>query len=633
MGFISFLHNPIKNKIPNEYTSGMLGKPIRGINIRYKGKVISEDNETINDAGDNNFTINETIAYTITLIQPDGGESWARGTSHPISWMDNFPGTVDIELWKNYAKVSDIATGVAGASYQWNIPGGTTAGADYKVKVYRNGNHSVVDSSTAFFEITLTASGFIEVLQPDGGEEWLRGTSHLISWTDNLAGTVSLELWKGAAKDSDIATGVTGSTYNWNIPAGQATGTDYSVVVISDDDPAISDESDADFTIVETIPGTITVLQPNVSGLQWVRGYEYWISWIDNLTTENVDIELWKGDVKDSDIATDVAGSTYIWTIPSGQTLGVDYSIKVRGHISTTIEDEGDNDFEILAYTPGGSVTVLQPNGGEEWVLNNQYWVSWVDNLFENVNINLLDVTDPNNPVVTSIATDVPGSTYIWLIDDATFQAGNNYKIAVTGSVNTALTDTSDAVFSIIDSPGGEIEVIQPNGGEEWTVGNSYWISWVDNIVANVSIELIDSASYAPALQDTFLIATNVPGSTHIWTIPGTVGTGDHFKIRVFLGADEDLSDATFTINPAVLALVYPNPANNQISLQLLETTPDNYSVMLYNRFNSLVYQKNISTFGPERIHLPAAHLPEGIYFVVLKSEKAVFTSKVVVQH
>ena len=42
--------------------------------------------------------------YSVTVIQPNGGETWAQGTSHLISWTDNLSGPVKI---------------------QWSINGGT----------------------------------------------------------------------------------------------------------------------------------------------------------------------------------------------------------------------------------------------------------------------------------------------------------------------------------------------------------------------------------------------------------------------------------------------------------------------------------------------------------------------------
>ena len=62
----------------------------------YKVRILSNDNGVIFDESDGNFT----IASDITVITPDGGESWLAGTTQNIIWTDNFTENVKIDLLK-----------------------------------------------------------------------------------------------------------------------------------------------------------------------------------------------------------------------------------------------------------------------------------------------------------------------------------------------------------------------------------------------------------------------------------------------------------------------------------------------------------------------------------------------------
>ena len=105
-------------------------KGIRGENFtRWNVK----DDGNIFDLSDGNFTI---INNDITLISPNGGESWLTGTSQEITWSDNITGDVKIELFKTGAFNSTIAVSTqSDGSFDWNIPSGTIPDSDYKVKI------------------------------------------------------------------------------------------------------------------------------------------------------------------------------------------------------------------------------------------------------------------------------------------------------------------------------------------------------------------------------------------------------------------------------------------------------------------------------------------------------------------
>ena len=96
------------------------------------------------------------VAVTLTVTSPNGGESWAAGSAHAVTWTSSgVAGNITIDLYKAGALNSNIGTAnVSAGTYAWNIPAGLSAGTDYKVRIYQA---SVEDYSNADFTITSAA--------------------------------------------------------------------------------------------------------------------------------------------------------------------------------------------------------------------------------------------------------------------------------------------------------------------------------------------------------------------------------------------------------------------------------------------------------------------------------------------
>jgi hypothetical protein len=209
------------------------------------------------DFSNNNFSIN---MGSITVVSPNGGEIWNVGSTHQILWTDNICENVRIELWKGGAYNSLIcASTPSTGSFTWTIPPipAATSGNDYKVKIMSIGLNSgttvaVYDFSNSNF--TITSGSFIIVTSPNGGEGWARGSTHIITWQDNIPQNVRIELWKGGVFQSLIAYSVpsNGSCY-WAIPATQPLGSDYKVKILalsSNATNTLFDFSDNNFSIL-----------------------------------------------------------------------------------------------------------------------------------------------------------------------------------------------------------------------------------------------------------------------------------------------------------------------------------------------------------------------------------------------
>jgi subtilase family serine protease len=134
---------------------------------------------------------------------------------------------------------------------------------------------------TGAFETPQT--GVIGITSPNGGENWLTGSTHTISWnySINSGSKVEIDLYKGGLLNKVLATGVSiGSgwigTYTWNIDSATKAGSDYKIKVTTD--KGVTDMSDAVFTISATPTASITITSPK-GGESWQIGSTNTISW------------------------------------------------------------------------------------------------------------------------------------------------------------------------------------------------------------------------------------------------------------------------------------------------------------------------------------------------------------------
>jgi parallel beta-helix repeat protein len=301
---------------------------------------------------------------TIIVVVPNGGENWKQGSPQMIRW--NYTGNpgpnVKIELLKGIAvnriinASTSIGTGGSG-NYTWIIPYNQVLGTDYKIRINSTSNAALTNMSKANF--TISAGVPITVVKPNGGENWKQGSTQTVKWSysGSPGSKVKIELLKGTALNRVInastSIGSAGSgSYSWKIPYNQVVGTDYKIRVTSTSNAAYTDKSNANFTISAGAP--ITVVVPN-GGANWKRGSTHTITWsYTGSPGSKVKIELLKGTAVNRTInaSTSIgsAGSgSYIWNIPSTQTLGTDYKIRINSTSNAAYTDKSNANFTISA--------------------------------------------------------------------------------------------------------------------------------------------------------------------------------------------------------------------------------------------------------------------------------------------
>ena len=531
------------------------------VSNKYKISVYNKVDASIGDTSNNYFSVDtissgdtSSIAKTITLVQPDGGEKWAWNTSHLISWYDNFAAPVKIELLKGGSIYSVLASSVSGNGYAWSISNTVPVDTTYKIRVLSTADTTIADTSSASFSVLATPSGGeIKLIQPNGGDQWAHGEKHLISWYDNFSDSVKVELFKGGAFYSVLASNITDNRYAWTIPDSLPADTNYSVKVLNQADTTIADESDSSFTIlVHSLGESITLEQP-VGGEQWAHGEQHLISWKDNFT-DPVKVELFYQNTFNSVLDSNITDNRYVWTVPATLTADTGYRIKVLNMADTTISDESDSSFTILVHPLGESLTLVQPDGGEKWAHGEAHLISWLDNFSNPVKVELFKggafyyVLDSSNT----------GNSYTWKAPD-TLTVDTSYRVKVLNTADTTITDESDSSFSVIAHSYETITLEQPNGGEQWAHGEEHLISWKENFSDPVKVELFKNGTVYAVLD-----SSNTE-NRYAWTVPDSLPVDTSYRVKVLNTVDttiSDESDSSFSVlahPPETMTLVQPN--------------------------------------------------------------------------
>lgn len=191
----------------------------------------------------------------ITVTSPNGGENLLQGSTHNITWTSAYyTGNVLIQLFDVTLNsiIADLATvPVETLTYAWTVtqPAGTT----YKIVISGDPGGTPTDLSNATFSITIPLNPAILVTSPNGGESWEQGSTQNITWTaTDFTENVKIELNDGAKAITLLATDIpaTAGTWSWTIPADQAVGSNYTIIVSDAVDGVPTDVSDAPFSIV-----------------------------------------------------------------------------------------------------------------------------------------------------------------------------------------------------------------------------------------------------------------------------------------------------------------------------------------------------------------------------------------------
>jgi len=510
----------------------------------------------------------------LVVTAPNGGESWLEGNPYSILWdVTGTAGpTAMIELLRDGQACATIdAAATNGGVYAWVAEACTLAASGYQVRV-SDPTTGAADVSNGAFTITPT----LTVTSPNGGEAWVEGLTHTITWTHShtYGDSVRLELLlDGSVCDTLASAALNSGTFSWAVePCGSAT-TGYAVR-ITDLTTGAADASDEEFSIPAP---NLTVLDPN-GGEQWLEGSAYMITWATQGTAgETVMIELLRSGQPVDTLSTSTANSgTFNWTAAQRERHSTDYRVRITD-LTTGAHDASDAAFSILR-----DFRVTAPNGGESWYRHSLQTITWVRTASAGDSV-MIELLHAGTPCDTIAAATLNSGSHPWTVSDPIADSCH-YTVRIT-DLTTSDTDASDDDFCV-RSP--VLAVTSPAGGEIWDVGSLVQITWTasDGMSDSVRIELLAGG----AICDTIIAATPNGGS-YDWVISACAGADTcsyDVAVRDVALAVADTSAAPFCILPTSVALTSPaggeewyNGATYTIAWTHTETAGDSVRLLL----------------------------------------------------
>ncbi len=122
---------------------------------------------------------------SVTLFTPNGGEHWEAGATKNITWeTSGTPESVNIySSFDNGATWSSYDSGAPDTgSHTWSVPLSITDEARIRIEAVK-GEEVVTAESAASFFIVDTTPPVVTVSAPAGGENWLGGSAHNVSFS------------------------------------------------------------------------------------------------------------------------------------------------------------------------------------------------------------------------------------------------------------------------------------------------------------------------------------------------------------------------------------------------------------------------------------------------------------------
>jgi len=320
------------------------------------------------------------------------------------------------------------------------------------------------------FIIIIFASGLIftqsiTITNPNGGEKWDLGSTHIITWKSNgVTGNVGVKLFQNGKSLGYIAQNVpvgSGSgSFKWTISdiigAGPiSVGLNYQIQVKKSG--VTGNISRGFFSITKTVQkASINITNPH-GGERWEKGSTYNIQWTTKGMSGNIGIKLFQNGKSLGYIARNVSvvSGVYRWTISNiigvGQiSTGTNYKIQLKqngvaGDLSNGVFSIIPPKGNIVPPSFPASITVNNPKQGETWYVGNIGNITWdfLGNIGTNVKIGLYQGSTKIIDIIPSVFAS--NKVFNWKIPSHV-NAGN-YQVKIS-SMDDKISSVS-SVFSI----------------------------------------------------------------------------------------------------------------------------------------------------------------------------------------
>ncbi len=383
----------------------------------------------------------------------------------------------------------------------------------------------------------------IELISPNGGEQWQANTSKTVYWV-TTANEVNIQLsiddgsnW--ITLNSEPIPAVMGR-YTFQVPS--VTSNQCMIKIVSTLNSNVFDLSDYVFSISNNTPVSIVLTSPTSSKLR--VGNSYPINW---LATGINDVRLEysiNGGIDWSNIVQSIPANTgsYVWTVPD--TPAIVCYIRCSDATNNSMYDINETPFTI------STLNLFSPNGGELMQAGKPFSITWNSDYIATIK---LEYSDNNGANWTPIVPSAPATAgnYCWLVPSS-IATGSTYIIRISDVDYPEVNDTSANTFTMTS-----LVVTYPsNVGEKVQTGRNVNITWEQQFLSGtVKIELTMDGGQS---FSTLAAGIDVAQENYTWIVPDTPSTSCRIRITYETATIiSDESDGNFVISS--LTLTSPN--------------------------------------------------------------------------
>ncbi len=498
------------------------------------------------------------VTGTTAVIKPNGGEKWAYGVPHTISYQTQ--GTMPtVKL--SYASSADgytswttitSSTNNTG-SYDWT-PARNEANAALKIKIEKSDDAAVYDISDASFSVT-----GVTVTAPDAASRVKANDPYTINWTQTALTNVKLEYTLDGTNYISITPSMSAAagTLAWTLPLNTAANfkvriTDADAVPLANGaDTALStDTSDA----VSVIYGQIIVTAPNGSE-DWSASNPHDITWTVNPSganvvrnvkifytttgfgSENIEIDPLVAKVSNNNPGNATGKYTWVPTFTSGtvkvRVVDADDPAVATGAAAPSA---GQNQDDSNAFFQLTGISMTAPAVSAVYTVGGNHPITFgFTGTITNVKLEYSSDGGSNwNTIQANQAVSSQPFTYNWNpVPDA---ISTNTVVKVTqcnsdGSIPGSPKTAISPAFTVT----GALSTATPATqlvGDVLTIGDQTTAATLKftrtGTMSAVKIEFSASGNFS---GDEVTVSNTAPGSLVNWTIPDAVGNAG--KLRV----------------------------------------------------------------------------------------------------
>ncbi len=292
----------------------------------------------------------------------------------------------------------------------------------------------------------------VVVTSPDGGECLTCNDNWTIYWNYYGSGfSLTIEVsYDNGANWNILATGINPASNSWIWNSIPYEGSNQCFIRLTDD-LGNTDVSDGPFTIglwdgincLYCRCTSIEVLYPDGQEILTI-GSNVNILWSTTGNVGLVNIYLHRNGynpvTREVIALNEVNDGSYTWTVtpPFSNNSFIEIA---NSDCPDYVYDVSDFAFSII-----GSITILSPNGGEQWAANTQRPITWTSE-YVNGNVKIEFSRGPSYPWQTITASTPNDGYFIWTLPNIVTRYA---LIRITSIASSLVYDVSDNYFSIV---------------------------------------------------------------------------------------------------------------------------------------------------------------------------------------